>query len=146
MTIGQHLLHDLTSQLLGSSSDLVSSLSLWWAPPLPPSSGLPQVCYAAVSKCLDLTPCCCTSQELLLPLLDCEPLEAANPPVSVSVFPFPLPGRHLGCPRVFDGSGQEFAHAWRLGDIHFDDDEHFTPPTSDAGISLLKVSVSSCSE
>uniref|UniRef100_A0A8C0TI07 Matrix metalloproteinase-21 n=1 Tax=Canis lupus familiaris TaxID=9615 RepID=A0A8C0TI07_CANLF len=48
-------------------------------------------------------------------------------------------GRHLGCPRVFDGSGQEFAHAWRLGDIHFDDDEHFTPPTSDAGISLLKV-------
>ncbi|XP_077733134.1 matrix metalloproteinase-21 [Canis aureus] len=50
-------------------------------------------------------------------------------------------GRHLGCPRVFDGSGQEFAHAWRLGDIHFDDDEHFTPPTSDAGISLLKVAV-----
>lgn len=49
-------------------------------------------------------------------------------------------GRHLGCPRVFDGSGQEFAHAWRLGDIHFDDDEHFTPPTSDVGISLLKVS------
>ncbi|KAK1333379.1 hypothetical protein QTO34_005762 [Cnephaeus nilssonii] len=37
-------------------------------------------------------------------------------------------GRHLGCPRVFDGVGQEFAHAWRLGDIHFDDDEHFTPP------------------
>ncbi|XP_049502565.1 matrix metalloproteinase-21 [Panthera uncia] len=50
-------------------------------------------------------------------------------------------GRHLGCPRVFDGSGQEFAHAWRLGDIHFDDDEHFTPPSSDAGISLLKVAV-----
>ncbi|XP_019509749.1 PREDICTED: matrix metalloproteinase-21 [Hipposideros armiger] len=50
-------------------------------------------------------------------------------------------GRHLGCPRVFDGSGQEFAHAWRLGDIHFDDDEHFTPPTSDKGISLLKVAV-----
>ncbi|XP_053440183.1 matrix metalloproteinase-21 [Nycticebus coucang] len=50
-------------------------------------------------------------------------------------------GRHLGCPRVFDGSGQEFAHAWRLGDIHFDDDEHFTPPTSDLGISLLKVAV-----
>ncbi|XP_042636339.1 matrix metalloproteinase-21 [Orycteropus afer afer] len=50
-------------------------------------------------------------------------------------------GRHLGCPRVFDGSGQEFAHAWRLGDIHFDDDEHFTPPTSDTGISLLKVAV-----
>lgn len=52
----------------------------------------------------------------------------------------PSPGRHLGCPRAFDGSGQEFAHAWRLGDIHFDDDEHFTPPTSDMGISLLKVS------
>ncbi|XP_006879932.1 PREDICTED: matrix metalloproteinase-21 [Elephantulus edwardii] len=50
-------------------------------------------------------------------------------------------GRHLGCPRVFDGSGQEFAHAWSLGDIHFDDDEHFTPPTSDTGISLLKVAV-----
>ncbi|XP_003479861.1 matrix metalloproteinase-21 [Cavia porcellus] len=50
-------------------------------------------------------------------------------------------GRHLGCTRVFDGSGQEFAHAWRLGDIHFDDDEHFTPPTSDMGISLLKVAV-----
>ncbi|XP_015353870.1 matrix metalloproteinase-21 [Marmota marmota marmota] len=50
-------------------------------------------------------------------------------------------GRHLGCPRVFDGSGQEFAHAWHLGDIHFDDDEHFTPPTSDTGISLLKVAV-----
>ncbi|XP_007523898.1 matrix metalloproteinase-21 isoform X2 [Erinaceus europaeus] len=50
-------------------------------------------------------------------------------------------GRHLGCPRVFDGSGQEFAHAWRLGDIHFDEDEHFSPPNSDAGISLLKVAV-----
>ncbi|KAM7073446.1 matrix metalloproteinase-21 [Molossus nigricans] len=50
-------------------------------------------------------------------------------------------GRHLGCPRVFDGIGQEFAHAWRLGDIHFDDDEHFTPPTSSVGISLLKVAV-----
>nr|XP_004659252.2 matrix metalloproteinase-21 [Jaculus jaculus] len=50
-------------------------------------------------------------------------------------------GRHLGCPRVFDGSGQEFAHAWRLGDVHFDDDEHFTPLSSDSGISLLKVAV-----
>ncbi|XP_004700934.1 matrix metalloproteinase-21 [Echinops telfairi] len=50
-------------------------------------------------------------------------------------------GRHLGCPRAFDGSGQEFAHAWRLGDIHFDDDEHFTPPSSVTGISLLKVAV-----
>ncbi|XP_040217372.1 matrix metalloproteinase-21 isoform X1 [Rana temporaria] len=50
-------------------------------------------------------------------------------------------GRHLGCSRAFDGSGQEFAHAWFLGDIHFDDDEHFTAPSSDNGISLLKVAV-----
>ncbi|KAL1789249.1 matrix metalloproteinase-21 [Sigmodon hispidus] len=50
-------------------------------------------------------------------------------------------GRHLGCPRVFDGSGHEFAHAWRLGEIHFDEDEHFTPLSSDTGISLLKVAV-----
>ncbi|XP_018412968.1 PREDICTED: matrix metalloproteinase-21 [Nanorana parkeri] len=50
-------------------------------------------------------------------------------------------GRHLGCSRAFDGSGQEFAHAWFLGDIHFDDDEHFTAPSSDTGISLLKVAV-----
>lgn len=64
-----------------------------------------------------------------------------------SLLPTPLPttGRHLGCPRVFDGSGQEFAHAWRLGEIHFDDDEHFTPLSSDTGISLLKVRGSSCS-
>lgn len=61
-------------------------------------------------------------------------------PTHLDRLPVPWPGRHLGCPRVFDGSGQEFAHAWRLGDIHFDDDEHFTPPTSDMGISLLKVS------
>ncbi|VTJ58239.1 Hypothetical predicted protein [Marmota monax] len=65
-------------------------------------------------------------------------LAAINPVVAM---PAPAPGRHLGCPRVFDGSGQEFAHAWHLGDIHFDDDEHFTPPTSDTGISLLKVAV-----
>ncbi|KAM3913646.1 matrix metalloproteinase-21 [Leptodactylus fuscus] len=50
-------------------------------------------------------------------------------------------GRHLGCSRAFDGSGQEFAHAWFLGDIHFDDDEHFTAPSNDNGISLLKVAV-----
>ncbi|XP_072485131.1 matrix metalloproteinase-21 [Notamacropus eugenii] len=50
-------------------------------------------------------------------------------------------GRHLGCSRAFDGSGQEFAHAWNFGDIHFDDDEHFTTPPSDNGISLLKVAV-----
>ena len=75
-----------------------------------------------------------------LPLLDYKLLEAVTVWGNVSVLPVPLLGRHLGCPRVFDGSGQEFAHAWRLGDIHFDDDEHFTPPSSDAGISLLKVS------
>uniref|UniRef100_A0A2I4B432 Matrix metallopeptidase-21 n=1 Tax=Austrofundulus limnaeus TaxID=52670 RepID=A0A2I4B432_AUSLI len=50
-------------------------------------------------------------------------------------------GRHLGCSQRFDGTGQEFAHAWFLGDIHFDDDEHFTGPNSHSGISLLKVAV-----
>uniref|UniRef100_A0A3B3VGD3 Matrix metallopeptidase 21 n=1 Tax=Poecilia latipinna TaxID=48699 RepID=A0A3B3VGD3_9TELE len=50
-------------------------------------------------------------------------------------------GRHLGCNQKFDGTGQEFAHAWFLGDIHFDDDEHFTGPSSHTGISLLKVAV-----
>ncbi|KAK1159302.1 matrix metalloproteinase-21-like [Acipenser oxyrinchus oxyrinchus] len=49
--------------------------------------------------------------------------------------------RHLGCSQVFDGVGQEFAHAWYLGDIHFDDDEHFVGTNSDQGISLLKVAV-----
>ncbi|XP_028287731.1 matrix metallopeptidase-21 [Parambassis ranga] len=50
-------------------------------------------------------------------------------------------GRHLGCNQKFDGTGQEFAHAWFLGDIHFDDDEHFTAPNTGSGISLLKVAV-----
>uniref|UniRef100_A0A3Q0QQB0 Matrix metallopeptidase 21 n=1 Tax=Amphilophus citrinellus TaxID=61819 RepID=A0A3Q0QQB0_AMPCI len=50
-------------------------------------------------------------------------------------------GRHLGCNQKFDGTGQEFAHAWFLGDIHFDDDEHFTAPNVGSGISLLKVAV-----
>uniref|UniRef100_F7A6T1 Matrix metalloproteinase-21 n=1 Tax=Monodelphis domestica TaxID=13616 RepID=F7A6T1_MONDO len=50
-------------------------------------------------------------------------------------------GQHLGCSRPFDGSGQELAHARHFGDIHFDDDEHFTSPSSDSGISLLKVAV-----
>ncbi|XP_028991154.1 matrix metallopeptidase-21 [Betta splendens] len=50
-------------------------------------------------------------------------------------------GRHLGCNQRFDGTGQEFAHAWVLGDIHFDDDEHFTGPNAGSGISLLKVAV-----
>ncbi|KPP63417.1 matrix metalloproteinase-21-like [Scleropages formosus] len=50
-------------------------------------------------------------------------------------------GRHLGCAQTFDGAGQEFAHAWFLGDIHFDDDEHFTGLNAGTGISLLKVAV-----
>ncbi|KAA0724819.1 Matrix metallopeptidase-21 [Triplophysa tibetana] len=50
-------------------------------------------------------------------------------------------GRHLGCSQRFDGAGHEFAHAWFLGDIHFDDDEHFTVPNTGSGISLLKVAV-----
>ncbi|XP_072883302.1 matrix metallopeptidase-21 [Hemitrygon akajei] len=50
-------------------------------------------------------------------------------------------GRHMGCTRAFDGNGQEFAHAWQLGDIHFDDDDHFTTPSNRNGISLLKVAV-----
>ncbi|XP_041819347.1 matrix metallopeptidase-21 [Chelmon rostratus] len=50
-------------------------------------------------------------------------------------------GRHLGCNQRFDGTGHEFAHAWFLGDIHFDDDEHFTGPNAGTGISLLKVAV-----
>ncbi|KAM8837022.1 matrix metallopeptidase-21 [Spinachia spinachia] len=50
-------------------------------------------------------------------------------------------GRHLGCNQRFDGTGREFAHAWFLGDIHFDDDEHFTTPNAGSGISLLKVAV-----
>ncbi|TTC29609.1 Matrix metallopeptidase-21 [Bagarius yarrelli] len=50
-------------------------------------------------------------------------------------------GRHLGCSQSFDGAGREFAHAWFLGDIHFDDDEHFTAPNTGNGISLLKVAV-----
>ncbi|XP_036404537.1 matrix metallopeptidase-21 [Megalops cyprinoides] len=50
-------------------------------------------------------------------------------------------GRHLGCTQRFDGAGREFAHAWFQGDIHFDDDEHFTAPNTGNGISLLKVAV-----
>uniref|UniRef100_UPI00358E6322 matrix metalloproteinase-21 n=1 Tax=Myxine glutinosa TaxID=7769 RepID=UPI00358E6322 len=50
-------------------------------------------------------------------------------------------GRHLGCVRTFDGFGHELAHAWRLGDVHFDDDENFSLPNSPRGINLLKVAV-----
>ncbi|XP_069755806.1 matrix metallopeptidase-21 isoform X2 [Narcine bancroftii] len=50
-------------------------------------------------------------------------------------------GRHMGCTRTFDGNGQEFAHSWQFGDIHFDDDDHFTIPSDGNGISLLKVAV-----
>ncbi|XP_053329608.1 matrix metalloproteinase-21-like [Spea bombifrons] len=49
--------------------------------------------------------------------------------------------RHLGCSQLFAEMGREFAHAWQLGDIHFNDDEHFVPPDSEHGISLLKVAV-----
>ncbi|XP_028658895.2 matrix metalloproteinase-21-like [Erpetoichthys calabaricus] len=49
--------------------------------------------------------------------------------------------KHLGCSQVFDGTGQVYAHAWHLGDVHFDDDEHFVLPKNDQGISLLKVAV-----
>ncbi|XP_030057684.1 matrix metalloproteinase-21 [Microcaecilia unicolor] len=50
-------------------------------------------------------------------------------------------GRHFGCSQVFDGEGQEIAHAWQHGDIHFDDDEQFTTTSTHQGISLLKVAV-----
>ncbi|XP_029442067.1 matrix metalloproteinase-21-like [Rhinatrema bivittatum] len=50
-------------------------------------------------------------------------------------------GRHFGCSQVFDGEGQEVAHAWQHGDIHFDDDEHFTTTNAQQGVSLLKVAV-----
>ncbi|XP_078509862.1 matrix metalloproteinase-21-like [Lissotriton helveticus] len=50
-------------------------------------------------------------------------------------------GKHLGCSQAFDGVGQQFAHAWFLGDIHFDDDEHFVGSASEHGMSLLKVAV-----
>ncbi|CAM9637948.1 unnamed protein product [Lampetra fluviatilis] len=50
-------------------------------------------------------------------------------------------GRHLGCPRAFDGWGREVAHAWTLGDVHFDDDEDFRGLGEARGISLLKVAV-----
>nr|XP_014353447.1 PREDICTED: matrix metalloproteinase-21-like [Latimeria chalumnae] len=49
-------------------------------------------------------------------------------------------GTHLGCSQAFDGPGKEIAHAWRLGNIHFDDDEHFTVHSSE-GLNLLKVAV-----
>uniref|UniRef100_W5M1S6 Matrix metalloproteinase-21-like n=1 Tax=Lepisosteus oculatus TaxID=7918 RepID=W5M1S6_LEPOC len=49
--------------------------------------------------------------------------------------------RHLGCSQAFDGAGQELAHAWHLGDIHFNDDKHFVPPRSEQGINLLTVAV-----
>lgn len=64
----------------------------------------------------------------------CErPLTSSSNPL------LPPAGRHLGCSQRFDGAGREFAHAWFLGDIHFDDDEHFTVPNTGSGISLLKV-------
>uniref|UniRef100_UPI00398F0FAA matrix metalloproteinase-21-like n=1 Tax=Pristiophorus japonicus TaxID=55135 RepID=UPI00398F0FAA len=50
-------------------------------------------------------------------------------------------GRHLGCSQAFDGAGLEVAHSWQNGAIHFDDDEHFTAPNNNQGISLLRVAV-----
>ncbi|XP_062913398.1 matrix metalloproteinase-21-like [Mobula hypostoma] len=50
-------------------------------------------------------------------------------------------GRHLGCSQAFDGAGQEVAHSWQNGVIHFDDDEHFTAANSNQGINLLRVAV-----
>ncbi|XP_048378736.2 matrix metalloproteinase-21-like [Stegostoma tigrinum] len=50
-------------------------------------------------------------------------------------------GRHLGCSQAFDGAGQEVAHSWQRGAIHFDDDEHFTAASNNQGISLLRVAV-----
>ncbi|XP_038649462.1 matrix metalloproteinase-21-like [Scyliorhinus canicula] len=50
-------------------------------------------------------------------------------------------GQHLGCSQDFDGTGQIFAHAWYLADIHFDDAEHFVVTNNGQGISLLTVAV-----
>ncbi|XP_032885855.1 matrix metalloproteinase-21-like [Amblyraja radiata] len=50
-------------------------------------------------------------------------------------------GQHLGCSQDFDGTGQIFAHAWYLADIHFDDAEHFVVANNGHGISLLTVAV-----
>ncbi|XP_059799936.1 matrix metalloproteinase-21-like [Hypanus sabinus] len=50
-------------------------------------------------------------------------------------------GRHFGCSQAFDGAGQEVAHSWQNGAIHFDDDEHFTAANSNQGINLLRVAV-----
>ncbi|CDR18065.1 unnamed protein product [Oncorhynchus mykiss] len=47
-------------------------------------------------------------------------------------------GRHLGCNQKFDGTGREFAHAWFLGDIHFDDDEHLLHLTLAVGSACSK--------
>ncbi|XP_062910945.1 matrix metalloproteinase-21-like [Mobula hypostoma] len=50
-------------------------------------------------------------------------------------------GQHFGCSQDFDGTGQIFAHAWYLADIHFDDAEHFVVTNNGQGISLLMVAV-----
>ncbi|XP_043919988.1 matrix metalloproteinase-21-like isoform X2 [Protopterus annectens] len=49
--------------------------------------------------------------------------------------------RHLGCSQIFNGIGQQYAHAWFLGDVHFNDDEHFVTPNHEQGISLLNVAL-----
>ncbi|XP_053321631.1 matrix metalloproteinase-21-like [Spea bombifrons] len=71
------------------------------------------------------------------PLLFMEDLEGDDVDIRVGFGT----GQHLGCSQAFDGVGQQFAHAWYLGDIHFDDDEHFVGSSSEHGISLLKVAV-----
>ncbi|XP_056425155.1 matrix metalloproteinase-21-like isoform X2 [Hyla sarda] len=49
-------------------------------------------------------------------------------------------GRHFGCPQAFESEGNELAHSTSYGEIHFNDDQHFTA-SGQHGISLLKVAV-----
>ncbi|KAM4036894.1 matrix metalloproteinase-21-like [Anomaloglossus baeobatrachus] len=49
-------------------------------------------------------------------------------------------GRHFGCPEVFEGDGNELAHSTNDGEIHLNDDQHFTA-SGQHGINLLKVVV-----
>ncbi|XP_053575424.1 matrix metalloproteinase-21-like [Bombina bombina] len=49
-------------------------------------------------------------------------------------------GRHFGCLRVFSREGKELAHSGPHGEIHFNDDQHFTT-SEQHGVSLLRVAV-----
>ncbi|XP_072005510.1 matrix metalloproteinase-21-like [Engystomops pustulosus] len=49
-------------------------------------------------------------------------------------------GRHFGCPRVFGVEGNELVHSTSDGEIHFNDDQHYTA-SGQQGISLLRVAV-----